>query len=193
MEEVQAPPASWSDIPVELAGLVLDHPPAHVDRVRFAAVCHQWRAAARQGKVPPPMPMLLLHGGTVYSLPGSELFRFPDCDGYADACGNWLLFRDEHCCFLRDPFSNATITLPALSRVRLENVDDDDDVDEACQEWMETDEGERLDASKIIFCSPHLIAVILKFSEDYTWITVCQPGATSWWSVHIDECPFFVS
>jgi hypothetical protein len=65
----RGPPPSWADIPVELAGLVLGLLPAHVDRVRFAAVCPQWRAAARQGGMPPSMPMLLLPDTTVYSLP----------------------------------------------------------------------------------------------------------------------------
>ncbi|CAO2151213.1 unnamed protein product, partial [Urochloa humidicola] len=61
-------PASWAGIPMELAGLVLGCLPAHVDRVRFSAVCPQWRVAARQGRLPPPMPMLLLPDATVYSL-----------------------------------------------------------------------------------------------------------------------------
>ncbi|CAN6381695.1 unnamed protein product [Urochloa humidicola] len=184
-----APPVSWSDIPVELAGLVLCRLPAHVDRVRFAAVCPQWRAAARQEKVPPPMPMLLVPDGTVYSLPGSEPFRFPDCAGYANACGpgNWLVFSGEDGCFLRDPFSNATLKLPALSRVRLQRVGDDEIVDEAGRVWMEMDEGGKLDASKIIFCSPHFIAAIFRFWEDCTGIAVCQPGATSWWSVRVNQ------
>ncbi|CAN6381694.1 unnamed protein product [Urochloa humidicola] len=196
MEEAPAsvPPASWADIPVELAGLVLGRLPAHVDRVRFAAVCPQWRAAARQVKVPPPMPMLLLPDGTVYSLPGSQPFRFPDCMGYADACGNWLVFPGQDGCFLRDPFSNATVTLPALSRVRLQHVGDDT-FGEGGYEWMEMDEGEKLGVSKIIFCSPHLIAAIFRSrKEDRNRIAVCQPGATSWWSVHVDHqwAPLFI-
>ncbi|CAN6363336.1 unnamed protein product [Urochloa humidicola] len=43
-----------------------------------------------------------------------------------------------------------------------------------------------LDACKIVFCSPHLIAAIFRFAKDYNWIAVCQPGATSWWYVRID-------
>ncbi|CAO2149600.1 unnamed protein product [Urochloa humidicola] len=195
MEEMQALPASWSDIPVELAGLVLGCLPAHVDRVRFAAVFPQWRAATRQMIVPPPMPMLLLPDATMYSLPGSKPFRFPDCTGYVDACGpgNWLVCSGEDGCFLRDPFSNATLTFPALSRVRLQRVGDDVILDKAGRAWMERDEGERLDASKIIFCSPHFITAIFRFWEDLTGIAVCQPGATSWWSVRMHQwAPFFL-
>ncbi|CAN6381688.1 unnamed protein product, partial [Urochloa humidicola] len=79
---------------------ILGRLPAYVDRLRFVAVCPQWRAAARQGALPPPMPMLLLPDGTAYSLPGSKPFHFPDCAGYSDACGNWLVFYGDDCCFL---------------------------------------------------------------------------------------------
>jgi hypothetical protein len=192
-------PAPWSDIPVDLAGLVLGCLPAHVDRVRFAAMCPQWRAAARHVSVPPPMPMLLLLDATVYSLPGIERFRFRGCAGYADACGNWLVFRYQKGrrkgCFLRDPFSKATVRLPALSRIRLQLVGDETDDEELEEEgntWVEKDDGEKLDASKIIFCSPHLIAAIFTFTELLNGLAVCQPGTTSWWSVRMDlSDPFF--
>ncbi|KAK3119259.1 hypothetical protein QOZ80_9BG0716740 [Eleusine coracana subsp. coracana] len=118
-------PQSWSDIPLELAGLVLCRLPAHVDRVRFAAVCPQWRVAAREVPRPPPLPLLALPDGTVYSLPKSEPFSLPACAGYTDACSNWLLFSQEDGCFLRDPFSNATVTLPPLSQVRVRCVGDE--------------------------------------------------------------------
>jgi hypothetical protein len=158
MEEAppHGPPASWTDIPVELAGLVLGRLLAHVDLVRFAAVCPQWRAAARQGGVPPPMPMLLLPDATVYSLPGSEPFHFPACAGYTDACGtgNWLVFSSEDGCFVKDPFSHETVAVPALSRARLHQMGDESSdgySDESGdvmsplyqwrQEWMKASQG----------------------------------------------------
>ncbi|CAN6372822.1 unnamed protein product [Urochloa humidicola] len=180
-------PPSWSDIPVELAGLVLGRLPAHVDRVRFSAVCPQWRAATRQVPLPPPMPMLLLPDATVYSLPGSEPFHFPDCAGYTNACGDWLVFLGEDGCFLRNPFSNATVTLPALSRAQVWDVDDVS-VDGVSYAWMEMNEGEEMDVSKIIFCSSHLIAAIVKFTNESTnRIAVCRPGASSLWSVGVND------
>ncbi|CAO2149629.1 unnamed protein product [Urochloa humidicola] len=48
----------WADLPLELAGLVLGRLPTHVDRVRFGAVCPQWRSAAGQVQLPPPPPLL---------------------------------------------------------------------------------------------------------------------------------------
>jgi hypothetical protein len=177
-----APPSSWSDIPLELAGLVLRRLPANVDRVRFAAVCPQWRAAAREVTLPSPLPLLALPDGTVYSLPGSEPLRFPGCTGYADACGNWLAFSTEEGCFLSDPFSNATVTLPQLSRLQA-----------PCHRggklvsWIEIEEPpEKLTMYKPVFCSRQLIAIFITYQYS-TKVAVCQPGAASWWSVHVDH------
>ncbi|TVU24445.1 hypothetical protein EJB05_26882, partial [Eragrostis curvula] len=83
------PPSSWrpwSDLPLELAYLVLRRLPAHVDRIRVTT-----RAAAGEGPLPPPPPLLALPDGTVYSLPLDEPFRFACSAGYTDACENWLV------------------------------------------------------------------------------------------------------
>ncbi|KAF8700193.1 hypothetical protein HU200_034570 [Digitaria exilis] len=180
---------SWSDLPVELAGKILGRLPALSDRVRFAAVCPQWRAAALQGRLPPPMPLLLLPDATVYSLPGSEPFHFSSCVGHRDACGDWLVFSGEDGFFLRNPLSNATVTLPPLSRIRVQHVGEG----EAGRVRMEMCEGEELFAPKIMFCSPHLVAATVRFRTE-TRIAVCQPGATSYWSVHVDHSwiPLFI-
>ena len=85
---------SWSNIPPELAGLVLRRLHAHVDRVRFAAVCPQWRSAARQVRLPPPLPLLALKDGDIfYSMPRGEPLHFAGCNGFDTACGNWLVYR----------------------------------------------------------------------------------------------------
>lgn len=42
----------------------------------------------------------------------------------------------------------------------------DESVDEAGHAWMEMDEEEEWSASKIMFCSPHLIAAIFMFTSD---------------------------
>ncbi|CAN6363332.1 unnamed protein product [Urochloa humidicola] len=186
--------SSWSDIPLDLAGRILRRLPAHVDRLRFAAVCPQWRAAAQQRPLPPPMPMLLLPDGTAYSLPGSKPFLLRDCAGYTDTCGSRLVFSRDDGCFLRDPFSNATVTLPALSRDRIRYVGDES-VDELyiesleMEEWLDRDEPT---CCKLVFCSPQLAAAVV-----FLWrakrIAVCRPGATSWWSVSADNLyPDFV-
>ncbi|KAF8700194.1 hypothetical protein HU200_034571 [Digitaria exilis] len=152
MKEVPScrPPTSWSDIRLELAVMVLGRLPAHVDRVWFAAVCPQWRAAARQGGLPPPMPLLLLPDATVYSLPGRGPFHFPSCAGYTDTCGDWLVFSGEDGCFLKNPFSNATVMLPPLSRIRFQHVGGES-VNVVAGAWMEIYQREELVASKIMF------------------------------------------
>jgi hypothetical protein len=88
MAETTGP--SWSDIPLDFAGRIPHRLRAHVDRLRFAAVWPEWRAAARQVPVDPPLPLLLLPDSTVYSLPGSKPFNFP----------KGLVFSGEDGCFL---------------------------------------------------------------------------------------------
>jgi hypothetical protein len=44
---------SWSDLPLELLGLVLKCLPSLADRVRLRAVCHPWRSNAQQQSLPP--------------------------------------------------------------------------------------------------------------------------------------------
>jgi hypothetical protein len=57
---------------------------------------------------------------------------------------------------------------------------------------MKKGEGKLPDAHKIVFCSPHLIAAIFNYeSEELIRIAVCQPGASSWWSV-LKNAPQFV-
>ncbi|CAO2149596.1 unnamed protein product [Urochloa humidicola] len=194
MAETTGP--SWSDIPLDLAGRILRRLPAYVDRIRFAAVCPQWRAAARLGPLPPPMPMLLLPDATVYSLPGSKPLHFRDCAGYSDTCGNWLVFSGDDGCFLKDPFSNATVTLPALCRDRIRYMGDES-IDEAyissieMDEWLWLGREEPTDC-KLVFCSPHLVAAIISLWGAIR-IAVCQPGANSWWPVSADnQYPDFV-
>ncbi|TVU24388.1 hypothetical protein EJB05_26822, partial [Eragrostis curvula] len=174
--------ASWSDIPLELAGLVLRRLPAHVDRVRFAAVCPQWRAAARGVPLPPPLPLLALPDGTVYSFPGSEPLRFPACAGYADACGNWLAFSEEGVSFLRDPFSNAMVTLPDLFRVPRPQASYGEETGGV--RWKEMEDGpELVTMYKLLFCTPQLIATFVRFQKS-TRVAVCKPGASSWAYLH---------
>ncbi|CAN6381699.1 unnamed protein product [Urochloa humidicola] len=122
-------PQSWSDLPADLAGLVLRRLCAHADRVRFAAVCPQWRSAARQVRLPPPPPLLALKAGrTFYSMPRGEPFRFAgyDEDEHFDtASGSWLVYGRVGCLILVNPFSGAIMTLPDPSSVHLPDKDDD--------------------------------------------------------------------
>ncbi|KAK3120484.1 hypothetical protein QOZ80_9AG0688500 [Eleusine coracana subsp. coracana] len=146
-------------------------------------VCTQWRAAAQQASLPAPLPLLALPDGTAHSLVDGKPFPFPRCAGFADVCGDWLVFSQDAengtaQLVLVDPFSDATVTLPALSRVRVRHASDDEP-SFASMEMV---------VRKVICCSPpRLIAALVRLGDHCTGIAVCQAGATSWWSVHLDE------
>ncbi|CAO2142275.1 unnamed protein product [Urochloa humidicola] len=186
--EKSHPPPSWSDIPVELAGLVLRRLPAHVDRVRFAAVCLQWRRAVREVPLPAPLPLLALPDGTVYSLPGTEPFRFPGCAGYVDACGSWLAFSGKDGSFLRNPFTNATMKFHQRFRFKAPSRHAGDDRGLRCMEMEGT--VKRLTICKPLFGPQQLIATFIKI-QDMAQVGVLRPGASSWWWV--DNCWFPLS
>ncbi|CAO2146703.1 unnamed protein product [Urochloa humidicola] len=163
-------PSSWLGIPVEIAGLVLCRLHAHIDRVRFAVVCKQWRSAAQQVALPPPLPLLALKdgSGTFYSMPRGEPLRFLGCDDdILTVSGNWLVYNRLHCLLLVDPFSGATMTLPAPPIIY------------GPYDGDETDYNMNFVLVKLIVCSPHLIAGLFKCGLDF-WVAVCRPGDSSW-------------
>ncbi|KAF6991984.1 hypothetical protein CFC21_009023 [Triticum aestivum] len=184
------PPPSWSGLPLDLAGLVLSLLPVYADRACFAAVCPQWRAAARQLQ-PPPLPLLALPDGTFYSLMYDKPFRFPGCGfaGYENVCGSWLVFSRDDGCFMVNPFSRATVRLPALSSVRLRPPNasakskwaEGGSVESANLyiTWMRINKADNLRISKLILCSPNLVAALVGIGS-FSQILMCQPGALSW-------------
>ncbi|CAL5052374.1 unnamed protein product [Urochloa decumbens] len=114
----QSPPSLWSDLPAELAGLVLCGLPSHADRLCFRAVCRQWRLAAKQQyPLPPPaLPWLRLNLETFQSLPDGHLSRCTSLGFSSPVCTSdgWLLcLRSTPTAklFLTNPFTKATIQL----------------------------------------------------------------------------------
>ena len=197
-------PPSWSEIPWDLVGMVLRLLPAYADRARFAAVCPQWRAAARQLHLPPPLPLLALPDGTFYSLPYGKPFRFPGfgCVGYKGAAfGSWLVFPRDNGCFLVDPFAGATVKLPALSCIRLRppNAADkyvkyQDHVTPNGKHyvtWLDIRDFKHVPTlNKLIVCSPNLVAAFVGTGQ-ISQILMCQPGASSWSVRAYDPCDGF--
>ena len=128
--------ASWSDLPLDLFGLVVacfsTYP---VDRARIAAVCRSWRSAVRHHERR-RLPWIMSWEDQVYipfdfgGLPLS-LQHFPD--GGVRVVGStdsWLAiglgteheFEDETKCVyhgyvLHNPFSNTTVPLAVLSDI----------------------------------------------------------------------------
>jgi hypothetical protein len=85
--------APWaSGLPAGIPAAVLGRLPSHTDRVRFAAVCRPWRAAARHQQSPPPLPWLALSDGTFFSFPGSSAFRLLGAARYHGSCAGLLVF-----------------------------------------------------------------------------------------------------
>lgn len=169
--------------PVDLARLVLSRLPPLVDRVRFATVCQQWRATARETPPPsPPLPLLLLPDGTAYSFPCHKPLRFPACAGYAGSCCNWLLYSGNGVCFLWNPLTNAMVSLPALSRFCALYTSDD---------LTTTATVNPLTVTRFILCSPHLIAAVVRLGCS-SRIEVCKPGADSLWSICMDDQTTFL-
>ncbi|KAF6986524.1 hypothetical protein CFC21_004266 [Triticum aestivum] len=178
----------WSSIPTELAGVVLRRLPCHADRVRFAAVCKQWRASARQTSPPPHYPWLALPDRTFYSLPGSAFRRLPlhldrhrQLPHAQSSCGEWLVFeRFDGAYTLVSPFSmSTTILLPGLSGTYAPNV----------PLLVATDQPVP-DMLKLVVCSGNLVAAIVNDDEALTYsskLALCRPGASSWWSSTPDE------
>lgn len=88
---------SWADLRPELVGLVLRRLPSLADRVRFGAVCREWRnIVARQEPLAPPLPWLTLLDGTFLSnLHSGEIHRMhvPEDASLHGSVGNWLFLK----------------------------------------------------------------------------------------------------
>ncbi|CAL4948334.1 unnamed protein product [Urochloa decumbens] len=125
---------SWSELPLELLGVVFLHIRCLADRVYFAAACHSWRAAAaaraRTAPPPPQLPWLLLlpSGGAscfVSPLAGSARRRItlPHGAHGARLCGShaggWLAVAASgwRAYALVNAFSRAWVPLPDRMRV----------------------------------------------------------------------------
>ncbi|KQK15087.1 hypothetical protein BRADI_1g20545v3 [Brachypodium distachyon] len=121
-DEPATPCSLWSDLPADLAGLVLPRLPSYADRARFALVCRHWRYAAKpvlQSSLPSPptLPWLKIvdaKGDTFRSLPDGELHRIPAQQApLLSANMGWLLFKDadgRH--YLKNPLSGEILRLP---------------------------------------------------------------------------------
>ncbi|CAL5082958.1 unnamed protein product [Urochloa decumbens] len=177
------PPLSWSDLPTELAGLVLCRLPAYSDRVRFGAVCRHWSFSSKQHRLPQPFPCLVFAGGTFFSLPHSESFQFHDSVGFHSSCGEWLFFSHDGTCSLKNPFSKITLTLPNQSCVC--PIDEPVEIVNARAtqgvQMPQTSLNMEAEMSiqKVVMCSELLVAAIVSMGPLDT-VALCRPGADSW-------------
>ncbi|CAO2186803.1 unnamed protein product [Urochloa humidicola] len=186
--DTQATSPWSSSLPSKISIAVLRRLPSHADRVRFAAVCRPWRAAAARHPRP-PLPWLALPDGTFFSFPSSAELRFPSAPaaaGYLGSCDDWLLFADagggeDDGYLLANPFTGDTTRLPALSRVRF--VIGDGGAELA---WRGISDDRRAPRGatvrKLAMCPGHrrwLVAVLVGDGR-LGKIAMCHPGAASW-------------
>ena len=73
-------PCCWSELPLDLAGIVLLRLDTHADHVRFGSVCRHWRHAAKllhspSSPPPAPLPWLNFRDGTFERLADGKCHR----------------------------------------------------------------------------------------------------------------------
>ncbi|EAY87205.1 hypothetical protein OsI_08609 [Oryza sativa Indica Group] len=164
-----APRRSWSELSTDLAGEIFGRILCHADRVRFGAVCRQWRISARRNPLPRQFPWLALPNRTFYSLPNSAFRRLPlhlhrhrQLPHAQSSCGEWLVFQHHDGAYtLVSPFSTATtMVLPR----------------------MPTDPPVTHDTppplQKLVVCSPTLVAAVVGTRPSQ--LLLCRPGSASW-------------
>uniref|UniRef100_A0A452XNK8 KIB1-4 beta-propeller domain-containing protein n=3 Tax=Triticinae TaxID=1648030 RepID=A0A452XNK8_AEGTS len=180
-------PQSWSALPSDLAGLVLRRLPSHADRVRFAAVCHHWCFSRQEHCLPPPLPWLAFPDGTLFGLPhgegAKESFKLPSSANYCMSGGDWLVFSHNGTCFLMDPFSEVTLTLPNISSFcRVDEpagIINDRHVMDEYMVGLVLHRDTAIFLRKVIRCSEFLVSAIVDIPPLRT-VAYCQPGSTSW-------------
>ncbi|KAF6993101.1 hypothetical protein CFC21_010038 [Triticum aestivum] len=134
----------------------------------------------------PTFTMACIPDGTFFGLRGEgvkEFFKLPISANYCMSCSDWLLFSHNGTCFLMDPFSKVTLTLPNLSSFCLVDepvgiINGRDVLDEDMVgplQHMDT----AVSLHKVIRCSELLVAAIIDIGPLRT-VAYCQPGSTSW-------------
>ncbi|KAE8786866.1 hypothetical protein D1007_39108 [Hordeum vulgare] len=197
---MEADRSPWLDLPLDIAGLVFSLLAQYADRAAFALVCPQWRAAASRKGLPPSLPVLALPDGTFFSIFYPKRYSFPGCGfaGYESVCGSWLVFPRDDGCVLVNPFSRDSFTLPALSSIRLRppnavakwSLEDGSNVADPYVTWMHINTSEQLHLSKIMLCSPNLVAALVGIGHT-SQILLCQRGASAWSVRAYDQCKAF--
>lgn len=177
---------SWPELPVDVVGEVMSRLPTHDDRLRFIAVCHEWRASGRQHWRPrqPSVAYLLLPIGTFFWFPE---FRAPrhldDCVNYCSAaCDDWLLFEGDGngLLHLMSPFTGRSRWLPELSRIRVDDkpieVVNEPAPRGKLPQWRDAD---KMAVWKLVVCPNGLIAAIIG-REHFAKVALCSLESMTW-------------
>ncbi|XP_051190427.1 putative F-box protein At1g65770 [Lolium perenne] len=169
----------WSDLPLDLAGIILLRLHTHADNVRFGSVCRHWRYAARLLHSPPPLPWLNFRDGTFERLAdgkrhGLRLEAYEQCRGSFD---NWLLLEDvragRRSHYLKNPLTGDVVRLPGQCK---EPVRRGGDVDARVVPPSST----TFHLRKVVMCANGLIAAKISYHELPDVVVFCWPGMSSW-------------
>ncbi|KAJ1273838.1 hypothetical protein BS78_05G015800 [Paspalum vaginatum] len=165
----------WSDLLPELLGLVFLRLRTRTDRAIFPAVCRAWCSAARQCQLPPPPS------------PVPWLARPSSCPTTRATTprGDWILLsRDDHSCFLMNPFTEDTMPLPRLSSYTYyeEPVEVPEGYHGLTSTWMQYYDYNKVDmfVPSLVVCPEGLIAAIVAIDGDLRTIALCRPGSAAW-------------
>ncbi|KAK1602670.1 hypothetical protein QYE76_017733 [Lolium multiflorum] len=182
--KVKEPPGShcWSDLPLDLAGLVLLRLHTHADHVRFGSVCRHWRHAAKllhSPSSPPPLPWLNFRDGTFERLAdgkrhGLRLEAYEQCRGSFDS---WVLLEDvrggRRSHYLKNPLTGDVVRLPGRCK---EPVRRGGDVDARVVPPSST----TFHLRKVVMCANGLVAAKISYHELPDVVVFCWPGMSSW-------------
>ncbi|CAM0951001.1 unnamed protein product [Alopecurus aequalis] len=170
----------WSDLPLDIAGIVLLRLHAHADHVRFGSVCRHWRYAAKlhSPSSPPPLPWLDFRDGTFERLTDSKRLRvrleiYERCLGSFD---NWLLLEDVGAwrgrLYLKNPLSGDVVRLPDHCKEPVRRGCDDARVVPPSSTTFHL--------RKVVMCVNGLIAAMISYHELPDVVVFCWPGMSSW-------------
>uniref|UniRef100_A0ACD5YIX6 Uncharacterized protein n=1 Tax=Avena sativa TaxID=4498 RepID=A0ACD5YIX6_AVESA len=178
-------PCCWSDLPLDLAGIVLCRLHTHADHVRFGSVCRHWRHAVKllhSPSSPPPLPWLSFRDdGTFERLTDGKrhslfLETYEKCRGSFD---NWLLLEDvraghrHH--YLKNPLTGDVVILPGHCKEPVRRGCDVD-VESRVVPPSSTD----FHLRKVVMCANGLIAAKITYHGLPDVVVFCWPGMSSW-------------
>jgi hypothetical protein len=191
------PYSLWSNLPPELAGLVIQRLPSYADRARFGSVCRHWRYAAKllqQAPLPPsqqPLPWLNFLNGTFRSLPeGEEHNLRPDKPLVQvqwfrlSANKGWVLFKEglsgpAHRHYLKNPLSGAVIRLPGHCKAPI-ILPHGDDHDDSSNVPPSSSDSEEFNIWKVIVCTSDVIAAKISYHRLPDVVACCRSGSRAW-------------
>ncbi|KAK1646124.1 hypothetical protein QYE76_063929 [Lolium multiflorum] len=163
-----SPPPCWTDLPRDIAGLVLARFGSDDDRLAFAATCREWRLVAQLHPtlLPPALPFINLGDGAYRSIADGKVHRFamPVHSSADDSFGNILLGQHHGSgqCFIYDPFSPSMPAIDVPCRYKYSFLKSTF-LDQLSPSTGQGDHVIWNPVKKIIILSPRLVVAMFKY------------------------------